>query len=60
MQLSLSDKTEYTKKAHELGIISHHWRTTLHWYIRWFNMPAAAYQKKQQDHIHDQSCSCIV
>jgi hypothetical protein len=48
------------KIVYDVGHKSNHCRRTLNRYIPGFMMPIAAYPKGQQDHIHVQSCSCIL
>jgi len=48
------------KIVYDVGHKSNHCRRTRNRYIPGFMMPIAAYPKGQQDHIHVQSCSCIL
>jgi len=48
------------KIVYDVDPTSNHCRRKLNRYIRCFMMPTAAYPNGQQDHIHIQSCSCIL
>jgi len=53
-------KMSKNKIVYDVGPTSNHCRRKLHRYIQCFMKPTSVYPNGQQDHIHVQSCSCIL